>query len=71
MLKHSNAICFRFEGSIFFAYDRHFLQKEEDRLEDAIIYFYPHSVRFIASLFYSEVSERTMNPVVHMQYCML
>ncbi|CAB3987494.1 Hypothetical predicted protein [Paramuricea clavata] len=34
----------RFEGSIFFVYDRHFLQKEEDRLEDAIIYFYPHSM---------------------------
>ena len=34
----------RFEGSIFFAYDRHFLQKEEDRIEDAIIYFYPHSM---------------------------
>ncbi|XP_028415224.1 uncharacterized protein LOC114538272 [Dendronephthya gigantea] len=34
----------RFEGSIFFVYDRHFLQKEEDLLEDAIIYFYPHSM---------------------------
>ena len=38
---------FRFEGSIFFVYDRHFLQKEADLLEDAIIYFYPHSVCYI------------------------
>jgi hypothetical protein len=46
--EHISCISFRFEGSIFFAYDRHFLQREEDRLEDAIIYFYPHSVSIVS-----------------------
>lgn len=38
---------FRFEGSVFFVYDHKVLQKEVDLLEDAIVYFYPHTVRII------------------------
>ncbi|XP_074641521.1 uncharacterized protein LOC141899238 isoform X2 [Tubulanus polymorphus] len=32
------------EGRIFFIYDHTVLQKEEDDLKDAIIYFFPHTV---------------------------
>jgi len=41
----------RFEGLIFFVYDREAVKKEEDPPENAIVYFYPPSVNHKLLLF--------------------
>ena len=39
-------LIFRAEDEVFFIYDTTVLQKEEDEIKDAILYFYPTTVSY-------------------------